>query len=261
MTEEPFLNDTLAIARVARHLASMGWCEGSAGNISVLLPREDYPFASRIMASRPLPSPVRDMAGRAFLITSTGSRFRRLFLDRRNAVVPVSVSRYGNSLLWPHSFHPPSSEVYTHLQVLALADGLYGPGASLVHTHSTSMLALSSGDLPGDTLEDALWRAHPELSQLLGKGICFLDFLPPGTWELGTRTAELFREADVVIWRKHGILALGPDIETACDYIELMEKAARILLMEMNAFGRFQGLKDREMTALKDELEGKEPSG
>jgi hypothetical protein len=36
--------------------------------------------------------------------------------------------------------------------------------------------------------------------------------------------------------------------------VELAEKAAVLLLLEMNAFGRFQGLKDRELKVLRDDL-------
>ncbi len=251
---EVFSGHRLDIARVANHLAIMGWCEGNAGNISLLLPRGEYTPEDHPQASMPLPEPVRPLAGRTILITTSGSRFRRMMIDRETDIVPVTVSRFGNSILWPEDFRRPSSEISTHLQVLALAEGRGWPSASIVHTHSTSMLALSSSDLPGETLEDAMWRAHPELSQLLENGLRFLDFQTPGTWELGKCTAELFSRSDVVIWRKHGILAFGSDPETACDYVELAEKAAVLLLMEMNAFGRFQGLKDRELRVLRDDL-------
>ena len=254
MCTEALDGHRLEIALVAAHLASMGWCEGNAGNISLLLPRGEHPHDDRKMASMPLPEPIRNLAGRTMLITTSGSRFRRMMMDRETAIVPVSISRFGNSILWPGEFTRPSSEIFTHLQVLALADSRGWPSASIVHTHSTSMLALSSSDLPGETLEDAMWRAHPELSQLLERGLHFLDFQTPGTWELGKGTAELFVQSDVVIWRKHGILAFGPDPESACDYVELAEKAAVLLLLEMNAFGRFQGLKDRELKVLRDDL-------
>lgn len=254
MTQDVFRDNKLEMARVAHHLAAMGWCEGNAGNISMLLPRGEYTPEDNLQVSMPLPEQIRPLAGRTILITTSGSRFRRMLLDREQAIVPVTVSRFGNSILWPQEYKRPSSEISTHLQVLALAEARGWPAASIVHTHSTSMLALSSSDLPGETLEDAMWRAHPELSQLLDRGLHFLDFQTPGTWELGRSTAELFAHSDVVIWRKHGILAFGPDPEAACDFVELAEKAAVLLLMEMNAFGRFQGLKDRELKVLRDDL-------
>jgi len=41
----------------------------------------------------------------------------------------------------------------------------------------------------------------------------------------------------------------------ACDYVEMTEKAAQILLLEKSAFGGFQGLKDRELDSLREELQ------
>jgi len=202
MAHDLFRDHKLEIARVAHHLAAMGWCEGNAGNISMLLPRGEYTPEDNLQASMPLPEQLRPLAGRTILITTSGSRFRRMMLDRESAIVPVTVSRFGNSILWPQEFKRPSSEISTHLQVLALAEARGWPAASIVHTHSTSMLALSSSDLPGETLEDAMWRAHPELSQLLDRGLHFLDFQTPGTWELGRSTAELFAHSggfDMVI--------------------------------------------------------------
>jgi ribulose-5-phosphate 4-epimerase/fuculose-1-phosphate aldolase len=112
------------------------------------------------------------------------------------------------------------------------------------------MLALSSSDLPGDMLEEAVTRAHPEISIYLRRGVHFLDFTTPGSWELGEATASLFESADCVVWRKHGILGLGNTIDIACDVVEIVEKAARLLLLEKSAFDKFVGLKDRELKKL-----------
>ena len=63
-----------------------------------------------------------------------------------------------------------------------------------------------------------------------------------------------------MIWRKHGILGLGRDIDSACDAVEAVEKAARLLLLEKSAFGKFVGLKDREMSISRgDAAENAEP--
>ena len=242
------------IAGIAYHLAHMGWSEANAGNISVLLPRGtgievgDNPNAYHFT------EPVRSLAGRTLLVTATGSRFRRMETDRETQIVPVEVTEFGTAALWPASFPSPTSEIGTHIQVLSLAPDLGWESASIVHTHSTGMLALSSSDIPGDMLREAVERAHPEITTLMRKGLSFLDFAPPGTWELGKRTMEEFRKADAVIWRKHGILGFAGDIELACDYVEMTEKAAQILLLEKSAFGNFQGLKDRELDSLREEL-------
>ena len=85
--------------------------------------------------------------------------------------------------------------------------------------------------------------------------------MTPGTWELGEKTAEAFSESDCVIWRKHGILGLGRDIDSACDAVEVVEKAARLLLLEKSAFGKFVGLKDRDLMLSRNTDEDHPDSG
>lgn len=242
------------IAGTAFHLAHMGWSEANAGNISVLLPRGTEVELGDNPKSYHFTAPVRALAGRTILVTATGSRFRRMKTDSRTQIVPVKVTEFGTAALWPSSYPTPTSEIGTHIQVLSLAPDMKWESAAIVHTHSTGMLALSSSDIPGEMLREAVERAHPEVTILMRKGISFLDFAPPGTWELGTRTMEEFKTANAVIWRKHGLLGFAEDIEMACDYVEMTEKAAQILLLEKSAFGGFQGLKDRELDSLREEL-------
>lgn len=235
------------IVRIAAHLTTMGWAEANAGNISVLLPLGQDDIWDGETSSEDLPEPIPALAGRTFLVTAAGSRFRRLHLDMESDILPVRVSSDGCRVITLKDSKSPTSEFSSHLHVLAAALERGWRSASLVHTHSTSMLALSSSDLPGEMLEDAVLRAHPEVERLLYRGVRFLDYHTPGTWELGKLTAEAFAKSDCVVWRKHGILGLGQDIDAACDAVEVIEKAARILLLEKSAFGRFLGLKDREL--------------
>ncbi|MCD4701735.1 MAG: class II aldolase/adducin family protein [Candidatus Aegiribacteria sp.] len=237
------------IGRIAAELARTGWAEANAGNISVLLPEgSDNSLWDEDVVSDILPSPIPELAGRTFLVTCAGSRFRKLLFELDTEIVPVRVSSDGMKVIRFASSKEPTTEFSTHLLVLAEATNRGWETASLVHTHSTHMLALSSSDLPAEMLEDAVNRSHPEVSLLIKRGVRFLDYMTPGTWELGEETAKAFRESDCVIWRKHGILGLGKDIDSACDAVEVVEKAAKLLLLEKSAFGKFVGLKDRDLT-------------
>ena len=242
------------IAEIARHLSEMGWSEANAGNISMLMPRgTSFPLGENPNSYHFL-EPVKELAGRTLLITATGSRFRRMKRDIETQIVPVTITEFGTGALWPSHFPNPTSEIGTHIQVHSLTPDLGWEKSAIVHTHSTKMLALSSSDIPGEMLQDAVERAHPEISILMKKGLAFIDFAPPGTWELGEKTKHEFKKANAVIWRKHGILGFAENIEMACDYVEMTEKAAEILLLEQSAFGNFLGLKDRELDNLRDEL-------
>jgi ribulose-5-phosphate 4-epimerase/fuculose-1-phosphate aldolase len=180
------------------------------------------------------------------------SRFRKLLLELDTEIIPVRVSADGMKVIRFASDKKPTTEFSTHLLVLAEAVNRGWETASLVHTHSTHMLALSSSDLPAEMLEDAVNRSHPEVSLLMSRGVRFMDYMTPGTWELGEETARAFRESDCVIWRKHGILGLGKDIDSACDAVEVVEKAAKLLLLEKSAFGKFVGLKNKDLMLSRD---------
>jgi len=242
------------ISEIAFHLAIMGWSEANAGNISVLMPRgTDYDPGENPNSYHFL-EPVKSLAGRTLLVTATGSRFRRMKRDMDTQIVPVTITEFGTGALWPLHYPNPTSEIGTHIQVHSLTPDLGWDTSAIVHTHSTKMLALSSSDLPGEMLRNAVEHAHPEISILMKKGMAFLDFEPPGTWELGRKTRDEFKNANTVIWRKHGILGFAEDLEMACDYVEMTEKAAEILLLEHSAFGGFLGLKDKEMEILKNDI-------
>lgn len=243
---------------IGSQLAGSGWAEANAGNISVLLPPgSDETIWDGDVVTEPLPAPLPELSGRTFMVTAAGSRFRQLTRLMDTEIVPVRISADGLKIVRLACDREPTTELSTHVLVLAEAAGRGWQTASLVHTHSTHMLALSSSDLPAEMLEEAVNRSHPEISILIGRGVRFLDFMAPGTWELGRETAAAFRESDCVIWRKHGILGLGRDIDSACDAVEVVEKAARLLLLEMSAFGKFVGLKDRDLKLQRgpDELE------
>lgn len=249
------------IGTVAAQLARIGWAEANAGNISVLLPQgSDGSVWQDEVITEDLPMPIPELAGRTFMITTAGSRFRKLISRMDREIIPVRISADGLKVVRLASDLKPTSEFSTHVLVLAQAASRGWETASLVHTHSTHMLALSSSDLPAEMLEDAVNRSHPEISLLMKRGVRFLDFMAPGTWELGVETADAFRESDCVIWRKHGILGLGPDLDAACDAVEVVEKAARLLLLEKSAFGKFVGLKDRDLMLQRGGREEREES-
>jgi ribulose-5-phosphate 4-epimerase/fuculose-1-phosphate aldolase len=238
------------IALTATHLAYMGWSEANAGNISLLMPEgvglddEDDLVMDQLQVAAPA------LAGRTFLVTTMGSRFRRLERDMLTDIIPMHVDDSGTAVGRPRGSRKPTSEFGSHILALAVGASRGWETACLVHTHSTNMLALSSSELPGEMLEEAVGRAHPEVSSLLRRGVKFLDFMAPASWEIGSATADLFENADCVVWRKHGILGLGSTLDIACDAVEVVEKAARLLLLEKAAFDRFFGLKDRELKKL-----------
>lgn len=226
----------LGMADLAAVLASRGWTEATGGNISVCLPAGTAwprPAAARVAV---LPEPVPELDGRCLAITATGSRFRDLGSTWRRDVVFLRLRDGGRS--WEGPDDPlPTSELISHLMAHRTALGLGLASSALVHAHPASVTALSMAPLPSRSLDQLVLAAHPEVGLLMRGGVRFLDYLPPGSAELGRATADLLEGTDCVVWRRHGIVSLGADLERALDWIEIAEKAASMVLLRMSAFG------------------------
>ena len=79
MNLDPILS---AIGECGRHLAGIGASEGAAGNISVLLPAAAVASQQLIDESvAPTPIECPNLAGRAILVTGSGTRLREIHLD------------------------------------------------------------------------------------------------------------------------------------------------------------------------------------
>lgn len=191
------------------------------------------PSAARTVT---LPEPVPELDGRCMAITATGSRFRDLGATWRRDVVFMRLCDGGRSWEGPEE-PPPTSELLSHLMAHRTALRLGMASSALVHAHPASVTALSQAPLSSASLDELVLSAHPEVGLLVRGGIKFLDYLPPGSAELGRATAAMLERTDCVVWRGHGVVSLGADLERARDWIEIAEKASEIVLLRMSAFG------------------------
>ena len=230
---EPWLART---TELSAYLWEKGWAERNAGNLSVdvtdcLAPAsEDGPFA-------PLEGRYRGLAGRAFLVTGTGRRFRDLAGDpARNACV-VRMADAGFVRLWGGADIPgfrPTSEFPAHLRVHEFLREADRRERAVLHTHPTELVALTH--LPEYKDEDALNRAlfamHPEVKVSVPRGVGFVPYEVPGSEALALASAAAFRRGHAVaLWEMHGAVAIGADVMEAFDLIDTANKAARILLL------------------------------
>jgi len=53
----------------------------------------------------------------------------------------------------------------------------------------------------------------------------------PGTADLANSVVELLPEHDALLLADHGVLAVGPDLETACRRLETVERLAQVTLL------------------------------
>ena len=115
----------------------------------------------------------------------------------------------------------PSSDLAIHFAALAARPDV----GAVAHAHLPAAMALTLG---GEIPDPA---ALPETALFIPR-LPFLPFGQPGSDELATRiadavTAEPAPYADAVLLERHGAVAVGPDLATAIDRLELVEVLCR----------------------------------
>jgi rhamnulose-1-phosphate aldolase len=252
---EPTLRE---FAEVAGHLWDLGWAEASAGNISadVTSLLKVLPTRGRIGSN--LAAPLPALAGRRFLVTATGSRFREFAKAPEDKVCLAEVSSDGgqvswNSLVFNAGEIRPTSELPSHLEIHAILRQQGSESRAILHTHPTHLAALSHLErcASSDELNHLLWTTHPEAKIFAPRGATLLPYLLPGSNELGAATARTVAAgADTVLWRFHGCVAHAPDVSTALDRIHVLDKAAKMVLMGMATGEPWKGLDAAQLAEL-----------
>jgi L-fuculose-phosphate aldolase len=133
--------------------------------------------------------------------------------------------------------HGPSSDLRVHLAIHAARADV----AAVAHAHLPAAMALTvAGEIPDPAV-------LPETALFLPR-IPYLSFGEPGSQDLADRIARALTEppepfANVVLLERHGAVAVGPDLETAVDRLELLEVLCRtwrdsLLIRAAGAAGR-----------------------
>jgi L-fuculose-phosphate aldolase len=115
----------------------------------------------------------------------------------------------------------PSSDLAIHLAVFAARPDI----GAVAHAHLPAAMALS---LAGEVPDPA---ALPETAMFVPR-LPYLLFGEPGSEELAGRIAEALSALpapppDAVLLERHGAVAVGPDLATAVDRLELVEVLCR----------------------------------
>ena len=119
----------------------------------------------------------------------------------------------------------------------------------MVHTHPIELVAMTHNPefLGKDVLTRLLWSMIPETRAFCPKGLGIVPYTLPGSQELADRTIALLDDYDVVMWTKHGALAIGTDLIEAFDQIDLLSKSAKIYESARSMGFGPTGMSDAEM--------------
>ena len=252
------------MARVARWLAERGWAEANAGNCSVRLSRtrDDLlspdaasgggPSTGRHSADSPsrggrasgggaggkMPVPAPDLAGDVLLITGSLRRMRDVAVAPEENVALIRILPAGEGYLHLWGASPVTSEFPAHAAIHAVLKRAKPSLRAVLHTHPTHLIALTHlpayADKP-DVVLDRLLRLHPETRFHLPAGVGSIPYRIPGSLELGEATAQALEEFDIVLWKKHGVVAVAESLSRAFDRVEVLAKAAEIYLAVLAA--------------------------
>lgn len=245
------------VAEVAGYLWEKGWAERNGGNISYNI-TEYVDEAIRALPSLgdkiELPEPVPALCGSYFVVTGTGKRMRYVHRDiMRNASI-IRISPDGGSYeIVAEEYIRPTSELPSHLLI---HDYLMRSGRrerAVIHTHPIELVAMTHHEpfLQKDVLSKLLWSMIPETRAFCPKGVGIVPYALPGSVLLAQETIKQLGEYDVVLWEKHGALAIGPDLIEPFDMIDTLSKSAKIYESACSMGFVPKGMSDEQMDELK----------
>jgi rhamnulose-1-phosphate aldolase len=225
------------IAEAAGYIWMQHWAEANAGNITVnvtdILDSAKLPTAVRCIN---LPRAYPILAGQLILATITGSRMRETADDPAAACMLLRIEDGGTACSVLAAFNAsgrPTSELASHLLIHEMLLEIASPLRTIVHTHPPELVALThvAETRPKGWLNDALWAAHAEVKIFFPGGVGHVPYIMPGSEALAQATVEALRTHPVVVWARHGALALGENALDAFDALDTLNKAAGIWLI------------------------------
>lgn len=253
------MKDTLKeMARVAEYLWHKGWAERNAGNMSVNVSGlVNNKYTREQGQVYELEEACPGLQGEYILLSGTGTRMRNLARKPAKNVCLIRIGEEGKSYtLFCDKKNDliPTSELPTHLSIHQKLLQQGGKQKALLHTHVNELIALTQ--IPEFTNEEAinkvLWGMHPETIMFIPEGAGFVPYTLPGTREIAHKTLQSLEKHRVIIWEKHGCLAVGENLFEAFDQIDILAKSANIFFTCRNAGFDPEGMTDEQLAEIRN---------
>ena len=245
------------VAEVAGYLWQRGWAERNGGNISVniteLLDEKDRTrpaLAGQVALGRPVPA----LGGQVFLVTGTNRRMRYVSSDPMEHMAVIRVTPDGGAYeIIADRVVKPTSELASHL---LMHDRLRKQGKCntvVLHTHPTDLIAMTHNPkfLGRNVMGTLLWSMIPETRIVVPRGIGIVPYALTGTVQLADETIKLLDDYDVIMWEKHGCLAVGEDVIETFDMIDTLSKSAQIYIQAKMMGFEPSGLTDAQLEEIR----------
>lgn len=235
-----------------------GWHERNGGNLSYRMTEDDVAAISDKLAGKgrhyDMSFSVPELSGSYFAVTGSGRYMRNVPLapEKNVGIIRIDEKGSGYDILWGlEDGAKPTSELPTHLMNhLARMKATDGACRVIYHAHPANITALTYTLAP-DAREYSriLWQSETECAVVFPEGVGVVDWMVPGSIEIGIETAKLISSYRAVIWTFHGIFGSGSDFDETFGLIHTIEKAAEIYLKAKSA-GIVRTITDDEFKAL-----------
>ncbi|WP_405174311.1 rhamnulose-1-phosphate aldolase [Paenibacillus sp. FSL H8-0261] len=231
-SEAPFIQE---MSEITRHMWELGWDELNGGNVSYLL--DENQVAKYINVLEPLRTikltfPVKELAGKYFIVTGSGKYFRNVIKDPEANLGVLRVSANGESVevLWGlRNGAVPTSELASHFMSHIERLKVDPTHRIVLHTHATNVIAMTfTHDLDELKFTKTLWEMCTECLVVFPDGVSVIPWIVPGSSEIGRETAKKMKDHRLVIWPQHGIFGTGSTMDATFGLVETVEKAATI---------------------------------
>ncbi|MCD8261638.1 MAG: rhamnulose-1-phosphate aldolase [Bacteroides sp.] len=244
------------IAEVAGYLWERGWAERNGGNISVNVSE----FMDELDKNRPalrtvaLLATFKALAGHYFFVTGTGRRMRYVAKSpmENGSIIRLNDAGDAYDIIADNDI-APTSELPSHLSMHNYMRSVRGCDTKVVcHTHPTDLIALTHVKkfLQPGVLGRMLWSMIPETRIIVPRGVGIIPYEIPGTMDLATATIKELAKHDVVMWEKHGCLAVGEDIIETFDMIDTLSKSSQIYFYAKQAGEEPEGMTNEQLDGL-----------
>ena len=253
---ELLMAETGRIAEVAGYLWQKGWAERNGGNISVnltdILTPEELSMEPG-QAGIPLPEPAGELKGHVYYVTGTGKRMRYVARDpfANGSLIRIAGDWTSYDIIAEKPV-APTSELPSHMLMHNYLRASGRRANVVLHTHPTYLIGLThcTPYLDSEKLTRLLWSMIPECRIIVPRGIGIVPYEIPGTLALAHATIKQLSRHDLILWEKHGILAVGENIIDCFDAIDTLSKAAQIFFSARAAGYQPEGMTDRQLDDL-----------
>lgn len=168
------------------------------------------------------------------LIIITPSGFDKSKLSPENLVI---INTEGDII---EGAFKPSIETLMHLEVYEKRKDVN----AIVHTHSpiATSVGIAGMEIPPISVE---------LVSQIGNKIPLAKYACPGTKKLGENVVEALKNANAAIMEGHGVIAIGPDLDTAFTRALIVEEASKLFLFA-NLLGKPRTLTLKEIDEMRN---------